>query len=138
MFDIQSSLLLKTIILRIIFFYLQDLIPPPCFFVVVEIAELREIQSSTFTPPPLFFSEIQTSRIFFGWDRDPWYLTSTPFFWLRYRPSVFNPCFFFGAEIYTPLGWEPPSHQPSPSTSGSCDQTLPGSGDILPEMTTGC
>lgn len=136
MFDIQSSLLLKTIILRIIFFYLQDLIPPPCFFVVVEIAELREIQSSTFTPPPLFFSEIQTSRIFFGWDRDPWYLTSTPFFWLRYRHPVFNPFFFFG--LYTPLGWEPPSHQPSPSTSGSCDQTLPGSGDILPEITTGC
>lgn len=136
MFDIQSSLLLKTIILRIIFFYLQDLIPPPCFFVVVEIAELREIQSSTFTPPPLFFSEIQTSRIFFGWDRDPWYLTSTPFFWLQYRHPVFNPFFFFG--LYTPLGWEPPSHQPSPSTSGSSDQTLPGSGDILPEITTGC
>lgn len=95
MFDIQSSLLLKTIILRIIFFYLQDLIPPPCFFVVVEIAELREIQSSTFTPPPLFFSEIQTSRIFFGWDRDPWYLTSTPFFWLQYRHPVFNPGFFW-------------------------------------------
>lgn len=76
--------------------------PPPCFFVVVEIAELREIQSSTFTPPPLFFSEIQTSGIFFGWDRDPWYLTSTPFFWPRYRPPVFNTCFFyFGLDVHT-------------------------------------
>lgn len=36
------------------FFYLQDLILDN-FVVVVEIAELREIQSSRFTPPSLFF-----------------------------------------------------------------------------------
>lgn len=76
------------------FFYLQDLILDN-FVVVVEIAELREIQSSRFTPPPCFFLRYRPPGFFFGWDRDPCYLTSTPFFWLQYRHPVFNLVFFW-------------------------------------------
>lgn len=78
MFDIQSSLLLKTIILRIIFFYLQDLIPPLFFCCWDSWAERDTILQ--IYPPPLFFF----------WDTD-----------LQDLTPPYTPVFFL-AEIETP------------------------------------
>lgn len=83
--------------------------PPPLFFCCCWDSWAERDTILQIYPPPCFFLRYRPPGFnptlhpcfFFGWDRDPWYLTSTPFFWLRYRLQYLTPVFFFGWDIHT-------------------------------------